>query len=133
MNQVRPAQAVTTASPNPIQPSRRACTRENPSQNARPMIPKAGWVNSSSARAPGMTGAFLPATSEGGSNCSRRARFASRCEAGGGGEAGWVRGAVGGGGGGEGGGGWWGGVGRGGGGWEPRRELAGRGARGGRA
>src|ERR1035438_10510098 len=66
------------------------------------MIPQAGWVNSSRARAPGRTGAFLAATSEAGSNCSRRGRLASRSEADGPGlragvraaaSAGWAAGA----------------------------------------
>src|SRR5580692_11100421 len=78
VNQARPTQAVTAISPNAIQASGLEWTSVKPSQNARPMIPQAGWTNSTSDRNCGIIGALLDAASDGGSHRFLAARRASR-------------------------------------------------------
>src|ERR1700689_5202583 len=78
VNQARPTQAVTATRPNAIQPSGREGTSVKPSQNARPVIPQAGWVNSTSDRNCGIIGSLLDFASDGGSHRSLTARRSSR-------------------------------------------------------
>src|ERR1700691_4009700 len=78
VNQARPTQAVTATRPNAIQPSGREWTSVKPSQNARPVIPQAGWVTSTSDRNCGIIGSLLDFASDGGSHRSLTARRSSR-------------------------------------------------------